>query len=96
MESIKSHQEEGIPVPYQEKKSAKTKRTVNSWYYFGLAGEIGFGIALPIAGGAILGSYIDRQLSSYPRYTIILLFAGIVLSMINFVVIIRTILKRGT
>lgn len=96
MESIKSHQEEGVPVPYQQKKSAKTKGTVNSWYYFGLAGQIGFAIALPIAGGAILGSYIDRQSGSYPTYTITLLFVGIVLSMINFVVTIRTILKRGT
>lgn len=95
MESIKSYQKEGVPVLYQQKKSVKTKRPVNSWYYFGLAGQIGFAIALPIAGGAILGSYIDRQSGSYPTYTMTLLLVGIVLSMINFVFIIRAILKRG-
>ena len=96
MESTKINQKEGIPVLYQQIRSVKKRNTENSWYYFGLAGQIGFAVALPIAGGAILGSYIDRKLGSYPTYTISLLFAGIVLSMINFIITIQTILKKGT
>jgi len=94
VEDVKRNQNEGIPVPYRTKKIYKTKGTVNSWYYFGLAGQIGFSIALPIAGGAVIGSYIDERFGSYPRYTIVLLFAGIILSMINFVVIVHSIIKR--
>jgi len=86
--------EEGIPVQYRTKKNAKEKGMVNSWYYFGLSGQIGLAIALPIAGGALIGSYIDERFHTYHQYTIILLFAGIVLSMINFIVTVRSILKR--
>jgi predicted F0F1-ATPase subunit len=87
-------EEEGIPVPYRTKKTKDAKGIVNSWYYFGLSGQIGFAIALPIAGGALLGSYIDERFHTYPQYTITLLFAGIVLSMVNFVFTIQSILKR--
>lgn len=93
MDSTKSYQDEGFVSSYRVKKSAKKRSGVNSWYYLGLAGEIGFTIAIPIAGGAVLGWYIDQRLHSYPRYTIILLFVGIVLSVINFVFIITAILK---
>lgn len=67
---------------------------VNSWYYFGLSGQVGFAIALPIAGGALIGSYIDGRVQTYPQYTIIFLFVGIVISMINFVATVHSILKR--
>lgn len=95
MEDAKKNQGEGIPVPYKTfKKTEKEKGMVNSWYYFGLAGEIGFAVALPIAGGAILGSFLDRKFGTYPTYTLSLLFAGVVLSVVNFVITIQTILKR--
>jgi hypothetical protein len=94
VEATKSNQDEGVPVSYRQKKQVKTKGMVNSWYYFGLSGQIGFAIALPIAGGALLGSYIDGRAHTYPQYTIILLFVGIVLSMINFVATVQSILKR--
>jgi len=87
-------EEEGIPVPYRTRKTKEGKGFVTSWYYFGLSGQIGFAIALPIAGGAMLGSYIDDWFHTYPQYTVILLFVGILLSMVNFVFTIQSILKR--
>ncbi len=57
-----------------------------SWYYYlGLVGHIGFAIAVPIAGGALLGGYIDQQWSSYPKATLSLLMVGIVLGITAFI-----------
>lgn len=94
MDVQRNIQEEGIPVLTRRSKKKKKHPSVNSWYYFGLAGEIGFAVALPIAGGALIGSAIDRKLLTYPRYTILLLFIGIALSIINFIVVIQNILKQ--
>lgn len=38
---------------------------------------LGFSIALPIAGGAVLGYMIDQKFNSHPRWTLSLLFTGI-------------------
>lgn len=38
---------------------------------------LGFSIALPITGGAVLGFIIDNKNSSHPRWTLSLLFTGI-------------------
>jgi len=94
VEAYTHNQEEGVPVPYRRIHEKKRKKTGNSWYYFGLSGEIGFAVALPIAGGALLGSRIDVRWQSYPKFTIILLFIGIVISIINFVMVIRNIVKQ--
>ena len=73
VELIKDNQKEGIPQSFSQKKVKSKKGTGNSWYYFGIAGQIGFAIALPIAGGAIIGSSLDRKLNSYPKCTLLLL-----------------------
>lgn len=96
VQDTQNNQGEGIPVPYTQKKEIQRKELVNSWYYFGVAGEIGFAVALPIAGGAILGSFIDRKIGTYPTYTLILLGTGIFLSMVNFIFTIKNILKKRT
>lgn len=66
-----------------------------SWYYFGVVGQIGFSIALPIAGGAILGSYLDDRVGSYPRWTVGLLGLGIVISFITFYQTVKAVLKSS-
>jgi len=63
-----------------------------SWYYFGIVGQIGFSIALPIAGGAIAGSFIDQYYQTYPRWTLALLMLGVVLSFVTFYQVIKTLL----
>jgi len=54
-----------------------------SLYYLGLIGEIGFAIAVPIAGGGLLGVVIDRAWSTTPKATLSLLFLGVVISFMN-------------
>lgn len=41
------------------------------------ATTIGWEIAIPIVGGAVLGFFIDRQLSTTPRWTLVLLGVGV-------------------
>lgn len=73
----------------------KKKRLPSStWSYVGFATDLGFTIALPIAGGAILGKYLDGLWGSYPKTTLSLLFLGIVISMVGFITIIRDVLKK--
>lgn len=66
-------------------ETSKKKRIASPapWYYLGLIGEIGFAIAIPIAGGGLLGVVIDRTWSSTPRATLSLLFLGVVISFMN-------------
>lgn len=64
------------------------------WYYFGLIGEIGFAIAVPIAGGAVLGVFVDRIWSTAPKATLSLLFLGIIISFMNLFKTVKTITKE--
>lgn len=64
------------------------------WQHLGLIGEIGFAIALPIAGGALAGVFIDRTWSTAPKATLSLLFLGIVVSFVNVLKTVRTIIKN--
>lgn len=65
-----------------------------SWYYLGAVGQIGFAVAIPIAGGAFLGSYVDRIWGTYPNLTLGLLIFGIVISGVNFYKTVQSILKK--
>lgn len=77
-------------VPRETKK--RTQRGA-PWYYLGLIGEIGFAIAVPIAGGAMIGVVIDRTWSTTPKATLSLLFFGVVISFINLFKAVETIIK---
>lgn len=59
-----------------EKKEAEEKFLS----YLSLALELGFAISLPIAGGALLGHYIDDKLGISPRMTLSLIFLGIMVA----------------
>jgi len=77
------------------KKGNRGKKSTgkSAWWYAGYFGDLGFTIAIPIAGGAFLGSYLDRRWSTYPKATLILLFVGVVLSIVQFIRIIREIIQ---
>ena len=66
----------------------------NAWYYLGFVGEIGYSISLPIAGGALLGTYIDRHWLTYPKATLSLILVGSVISVLGFIRVIREIINR--
>ena len=82
----------------RRKKGSDERRNISSsaWYYLGFIGEIGFTISIPIAGGAFLGSFLDRQWSTYPKATLVLLFLGILVSMVGFIKAIQEIIKKTT
>ncbi len=70
-------------------KPRKVKKTRNakssSWYYLGFAGQIGYSIAIPLAAGAIIGSFFG--------HTLIGLIIGFVISIVTFVKVIQEALK---
>lgn len=54
-----------------------------------LASELGFSISLPIAGGALLGQFLDSKLGTSPRLTLSLLFFGLFIGACNIYVIMK-------
>jgi predicted F0F1-ATPase subunit len=75
-------------------KSQKRTNGQNTWYYLGFVGEIGYSISIPIAGGALLGTYIDRHWLTYPKATLILILVGSIISILGFIRVIQEIIKR--
>lgn len=86
--------EEPFVTERQKGKIVSTRPQDTSWYYLGMVGQIGFAIAIPIAGGAFLGSYLDRAWGLYPKMTLGLLVFGIILSGVNFYKTVQEILKK--
>ncbi len=66
-----------------------------SFVYLGYVGQIGFAIAIPIAGGAGIGSYLDGRWHTYPKMTLILLIIGIIISVFNFITVIKEIITNS-
>ena len=66
--------------PNHQKKESDT-----AWYYLGLVGQIGFVIALPIAGGAIVGSWLHG--------TLIGIGVGFLVSIVGFIRVIQKIMQ---
>lgn len=78
----------------REKIVGQQKHEDNTWYYFGLVGEIGFAIALPIAAGGIGGAYVDKILGIAPKATILFLLVGIGISFIGFFHIVEEVFHK--
>ncbi|MCL5675583.1 MAG: AtpZ/AtpI family protein [Patescibacteria group bacterium] len=57
--------------------------------------ELGFVIALPIAGGALLGTYLDRIFNMSPKLTLSLIFAGTLIGLVNIYYLFRESEKEG-
>jgi ATP synthase protein I len=49
------------------------------WRSLSLLGSVGWSIALPAAGGALLGHHLDGRLGTGIRFTLMLLCAGVLL-----------------
>ena len=79
---------------FSETSKKKRSEITAPWYYLGLIGEIGFAIALPIAGGALIGVVIDRTWGMTPKATLSLLFLGVIISFFNLFKTVETITKQ--
>lgn len=76
-------------------KKAKKKDSSDSlWYYIGFASDFGFTIAVPLAGGAFLGYFLDTKWSSYPKATLLFLFLGLVVSTTGLIKTIKELTAR--
>ncbi len=81
-------------LEFSETSKKKRREITAPWYYLGLIGEIGFAIALPIAGGALIGVVIDRAWGMTPKATLSLLFLGVIISFFNLFKTVETITKQ--
>lgn len=68
----------GVKKERQEASEEKERRRFLNG--LNLATGLGFAIAVPIAGGALLGSYLDRKLGTTPKCTLSFLFLGIIIA----------------
>lgn len=75
------------------KKKLKERNT--SLYYLGYVGEIGFTISVPIVLFALLGRYLDSGWGTYPKMSLVFIAIGCLVSILNFIGIIRTIVKAS-
>jgi ATP synthase protein I len=64
-------------VDKKEKDNPDEKRFISG---MGLAADLGLMIALPLVGGAFLGSYLDKKFDTTPRATLSLIFFGLLFS----------------
>ena len=78
--------------PRRKKKKPGDARA--AWYHLGLVGDVGFAIAIPIAGGAIIGTQVDKYFSSYPRATLALMGVGIVVAGGGFIQILKEAIRK--
>lgn len=61
----------------RKQRSARPGRT-SVWYGLGMSGLIGWSIAIPTLGGALLGLWLDRHYPAGRSWTLMLLLAGLV------------------
>lgn len=84
---------EGVTTYSPKRKEAKDRGRKNTWYYLSLVGEIGFSIAIPITMGVLVGSYLDDVTGAYPKWTLGLMLAGVVLAALHLYRVIRILLN---
>lgn len=75
--------EEQAPPVQDEDKRSKMLHVVS------IASELGFSIAIPIAGGAFLGQILDGKFHTTPRITLSLIFLGVFIAGANIYLIIK-------
>lgn len=75
--------------PVDEKKQSEKERELMNKLLSESLG-LGISIALPIAGGAILGVTLDRLLTTAPKLTLGFLFFGVFISMLKMIQLART------
>ena len=67
----------------QAEASAAAKRPFHFWRLVATVSSLGWSMALPIVGGALLGSYLDRVTGQEFVWTVGLLFGGVAIAFYN-------------
>lgn len=79
----------------ESKKNQEQKARNSTMYYLGVVGGLGFAISIPIVLCTLIGKYLDDRWGMYPKMTLSLLMVGCVISMINFIEVIKTIIRKS-
>jgi predicted F0F1-ATPase subunit len=66
-----------------EPEQDPNKGPFNFWRLVARVSSLGWSLALPIVGGALLGNYLDRVTGQGYKWTVGLLFAGVAMSLYN-------------
>lgn len=75
---------------FEEEETPKEDNSRSKFYIMiSLVTELGLSISLPIAGGAILGQYLDNKFGTSPRITLSLIFFGLFIGSANIYFIIK-------
>ncbi len=70
--------ETGIRPRKLKPADKKKKRGSSGWEYVGLAGQIGFDIALPMVLGLVVGTKLDEVWGTRPKVALVLFSLGVV------------------
>lgn len=81
--------EEGNIRPRKIKTLIPKKPQDGGWRYVGLAGQIGFDIALPMVVGLLAGVKLDAAWGTRPKATLLLFFIGLCLGCASLLRIVR-------
>ncbi|MCD6471313.1 AtpZ/AtpI family protein [bacterium] len=49
-------------------------------YAFGIAGQLGFSVVIPLAGLIFLGAFLDKKLNVFPNFLLLGLFSGLAIA----------------
>lgn len=67
----------------RQAERAGRARQMTFWQGMGLVGSVGWMVALPAVGGALLGRWLDRRFGSGVFWTLSLLVAGVAIGCIS-------------
>lgn len=76
-------------VAFKKKITNKLLQDLNSGI------NLGFAIALPLVGGALVGSYLDKKFGTTPKVTLVLIFLGLIIACFYLLKVIRDVLKNN-
>jgi len=72
-----------IAAQAARKLAAQRSGSQSVWFGFGMFGVIGWSVAVPTLGGALLGAWLDRHHAGPLSWTLALLAAGLVIGCAN-------------
>ena len=67
-----------VEVRRQAERAGRA-RHLTFWQGLGLVGSVGWMVAVPTVGGALLGRWLDARFATHVFWTLSLLFVGVVL-----------------
>ena len=74
---------EQVGTKEARKIRARSERNKSIWFGLGMFGIVGWSVAVPTLLGTALGIWIDKHYPSQFSWTLMLLFAGVLLGSIN-------------